>query len=438
MTASLAERMSGGGYDGYAYAYPHKLAYRPLAPPVPLHDAWRAEDRRHLFLYVHLPFCEMRCGFCNLFTTVKPGTDLVSRTLEAIERQSRAVAAAVQPEQVAQAALGGGTPTFLSEAELETLFSRLEQAWPVRWPDIPVSVEASPATVTAAKLSLLKNLGVDRLSMGVQSFVREDLISLKRPQSPDDLERACQLIRAAGFRVFNLDLIYGNEGQDARRWRHSLDRALEWLPEELYLYPLYVRKLTNLERTGKRPAEHRRDLYRQARDVLTAAGYHQVSMRLFRRADVARFADYCCQEDGMVGLGPGARSYTRALHYSTEYAVGQSGVKSIIAGFNARDRSADAVADYGVWLNLSEQRRRYVIKSLLRVEGLCLASYRRRFGSSTMADLPELHQLLDLKLAVESSGRLILTEEGIAWSDTIGPWLYSDAMNTRMSSCEFA
>jgi oxygen-independent coproporphyrinogen-3 oxidase len=301
-----------------------------------------------------------------------------------------------------------------------------------------VSFEVSPGTVTPEKLCVLKSLGVDRISMGVQSFVAEDLVSLKRPQPAGQVEHACQLIKAAHFPVFNIDLIYGNEGQDEHRWQRSLDRALEWRPEELYLYPLYVGKRTNLDRCGKRPGEHRRDLYRQGRDSLLAAGYRQISMRFFRRTDVLRTTDYCCQEDGMIGLGPGARSYTRTLHYSSEYAVGQSGVRAIIESFNSRNSAAFQFADYGVELDSAEQRRRYVIKSLLRTEGLCYSMYQRRFGTLPMQDMPELAELFEPSLAIERDGRLLLTVEGLAWSDTIGPWLYSNAVTARMSAYEFA
>src|SRR4030095_7220876 len=102
MKTTLAQRMTEGGFDGYAYAYPHKTAYRPLDPPIPLEQVWQDEDRQHLFLYVHLPFCEMRCGFCNLFTTAQPAADLVTRTLDALHRQSVIVADAVQPADIAQ------------------------------------------------------------------------------------------------------------------------------------------------------------------------------------------------------------------------------------------------------------------------------------------------------------------------------------------------
>ncbi|MEM7015384.1 MAG: radical SAM protein, partial [Verrucomicrobiota bacterium] len=214
---TLAQMMKADRYDGYAYSYPHKTSYREFESPVPLSDAWANEDRENLFLYTHLPFCEMRCGFCNLFTTVQPDGGLVGRTLEAIERQSEAVADAIRPNGVSQAAFGGGTPSFLSVEELNQLFDQLEKNWPVDWESIPVSFESSPGTLNPEKLSFLKEAGVDRLSLGVQSFLREDTIALRRPQRQEELNRACGEIKDAGFDVFNIDLIYGAEGQDSER-----------------------------------------------------------------------------------------------------------------------------------------------------------------------------------------------------------------------------
>ena len=438
MKLSLAERLRNGGYDGYSYAYPHKTAYRPLKASIPVTEAWQFEEKGSLFLYVHLPFCEMRCGFCNLFTTVQPSTSLLQQTMAAIQLQSSVVADAVEPERVTQAAFGGGTPSYLSVEELENLFGHLGRTWPVHWKNIPVSFELSPGTVTSEKLAFLRSVGIDRVSMGVQSFVREDLLSLKRPQNTSELEHALELITAAQFPVFNIDLIYGNEGQDAQRWQQSLGAALKWIPEELYLYPLYVRPLTNLDRSSKRPAQHRRELYLQARDFLCARGYRQISMRLFRRNDVFRETDYCCQDDGMIGLGPGARSYTRELHYSSEYAVGQPGVRGIIERFNSRNATDHSLVHYGIRLDEFEQRLRYVIKSLLRAEGVSQPGYRNRFGSDPFDDLPALAELLDLGLAENSSSAFTLTTEGMAASDTIGPWLYSEAVTNQMDAYQLS
>lgn len=120
MSTALRELIGEGSFQGYAYAYPHKTAYRPFDQPIPLKDVWAGEDRTALFLYAHVPFCEMRCGFCNLFTMTHPKNGFVNAYLDALNRQAEAVAEGVgKSARVTRLALGGGTPTFLTVAELE-------------------------------------------------------------------------------------------------------------------------------------------------------------------------------------------------------------------------------------------------------------------------------------------------------------------------------
>ena len=140
----------------------------------------------------------------------------------------------------------------------------------------------------------------------------------------------------------------------------------------------------------------------------------------------------------MIGLGPGARSYTQALHYSTEYAIGQTGVRGIIEDFDGRAAARHAEAEFGVSLDRAEQKLRYLIKSLLRVEGVSQAAYQRRFGDIVAANFPQLRELSEAGLVAESNGSLRLNDAGLMWSDTIGPWLYSETMSARMSAYELA
>jgi oxygen-independent coproporphyrinogen-3 oxidase len=217
-------------------------------------------------------------------------------------------------------------------------------------------------------------------------------------------------------------------------WLASVGATLRWRPEELYLYPLYVRPLTGLGNARLDADDIRPDCYREARAQLLDAGYVQVSMRLFRagHAPAEDGPVYCCQEDGMVGVGCGARSYTRALHYATEYAVRAPGIREILADYVARPDEAFDYADYGFRLGPEEQRRRYVIQSLLSGEGLAPAAYRHRFGTEAFDDLPELGELEPLGLARRDPERLSLTGEGIEHSDALGPWLYSVAVRSLM------
>jgi oxygen-independent coproporphyrinogen-3 oxidase len=371
----------------------------------------------------------MRCGFCNLFTTTHPGEELETAYLAALQRQAGRVRAALGSARVVRLAIGGGTPTYLDPRRLAALFDLCEKEFGVGARQIPVSVETSPLTATAERLRLLRERGVDRISIGVQSFIAAEAAAAGRAQQTASVEAALERIRATGFPTLNIDLIYGLPGQSVASWRESLRAALRFAPEELYLYPLYRRPLTGLDRRQVAWEDVRLDCYRAGQELLLAAGYEQVSMRMFRQPSMEVAAPvYCCQEDGMVGLGCGARSYTRRLHYATEYAVGARGVREILADYVARPAEAFDVADYGCFLNEEEQRRRYVIQSLLQAEGLSLAGYAAWFGAEAWQDLPELAELEPCGLAVAEGGWLRLTEAGLEQSDVIGPWLYSQAV----------
>lgn len=442
-------------YQSYVYAYPHKTAYgrlseHPGGRPA-LSELWAGERKDALSLYLHIPFCEVRCGFCNLFTRVGAPDELTTRYLDALDRQATAVRDALgdaEPVRFAAAAFGGGTPTFLTAGELERLCDIAEKRMGADLRSVPLSVETSPSTATADRLAVLAERGATRISIGVQSFVEDEARAAVRPQRRADVETALGLIRDARIPVLNIDLIYGIDGQDEASWQTSLDAALQWRPEELYLYPLYVRPLTGLGRTGASAAEaesawdeQRLRLYRAGRDHLLAHGYEQVSMRMFRRAGAPAAEgpdDYACQTDGMIGLGCGARSYTSRLHYSFDYAVRMREVRSIIDGYTATEDFTRA--EVGRYTDGDEARRRHLLQSVLQAGGLRLSEYRERFGSGPEEDFPAELALFQergwLDPDAPAAGLLRLSPEGLAHSDALGPDLFSPAVRAAMASYE--
>jgi oxygen-independent coproporphyrinogen-3 oxidase len=174
-------------------------------------------------------------------------------------------------------------------------------------------------------------------------------------------------------------------------------------------------------------------LYRQGRDLLLASGYEQLSMRSFRRRrSPALDSDYDCQDDGMVGLGCGARSYTRTLHYSFDYAVSVAGVRAVLDDYLTRDPADFAEALVGFALDDTEQRRRWLVKTLLRAEGVSTRLWRARFGD----DPPHLEVLERRGWLERDDAGLRLTAEGLAHSDAVGPWLVSTAVRAAMREYE--
>lgn len=436
---SLKQMLNYTPYTAYTYAYPHKMAYRPFKEPLSLKKLWAEENRQALFLYIHVPFCEMRCGFCNLFTTANPATNVVAHYLDTLRVQAERVHTSLGAIKIARMALGGGTPTFLEPAELAQLFEITERGYGVVPGEVPTSVETSPLTATPERLQLLREHGVDRISIGVQSFLEEEARAAGRAQTTAQVVTALEAIRALPFPTLNIDLIYGLPGQTVATWLWSVRSAIFYQPEEIYLYPLYVRPLTGLALHQRQPQEDvRLACYRAAREILLENGYIQVSMRMFRAAHAPAETGpvYCVQEDGMVGLGCGARSYTRAYHYSNEYAVSVKGVRAVLADYIATPASAFADAHYGFHLDSDEQHRRYILKSLLETGGLDLAAYHSHFGSEALADCPELNALHDLQLVQTNQQRMELTPTGLEYSDTIGPWLYSARVQSLMKEYE--
>jgi oxygen-independent coproporphyrinogen-3 oxidase len=431
------KEISSDPYRSYLYSYPHKTAYRELEPQLPLADLWQAEAAETFFLYMHIPFCGARCGFCNLFTLPDKRDDVHARYVDALERQARQWAAFTGHKPFARFAIGGGTPTLLAPALLEKLFDIAGNVMGLDAQQASISVETSPETVTHERMRILKERQTDRVSMGIQSFVEAEAAAIYRPQKPLEVERALDVLKGYAFPILNLDLIYGLPGQTTASWLYSLERALMYEPEEIFLYPLYTREHTivkpgDLEQRDK---DNRMACYVAARDRLLAAGYTQYSMRRFARTGGASgkpLLPYGCQEEGMVGLGCGARSYTANVHYASRYGVSRRATESIIADYVAAERYD--TADYGYVLDREERQRRYILKAILHREGLALTDYEQRFGSRVMDDYAELDNLVQAGWAEIADDVFRLTDDGLALSDSIGDWFISGKVKSRMES----
>lgn len=432
------EQFLSGNRSGwsYLYSYPHKTAYRPFPEPIPLERLWARESKESLYLYAHIPFCASKCSFCNLFSLAHPGEGLVDRYLDRLELQAKSVRMAVGSARYAGYAVGGGTPSLLEVRQLERLLAVLGGVFGVDLSRAG-SFEASPDTLDLDKIRLLSGVGLERLSLGVQTFDETESRLLGRPRPDGKLLSLLDAAASAGFPSFNLDLIYGIAGQTVGTFRASLERAVSYAPGEIFLYPLYVRPLTALHRRDPgfvREGERMDRLLEAGRQFLLENGYRQDSLRRFVLASSADAgpSEYACQEDGMVGLGVGARSYTRDVHYSTDWAVGRSEVEGILERFLSRAAADFACADHGIVLSLDDRKRRFMLKSLLKADGLDLVRYRDVFGSSASVDFPDLQRLERLELARCQEGRLRLTSRGMALSDGIGAWFIAPEVAERM------
>ena len=420
-------------YEQYTYSYPHKHSYRILDKLNSLTTTWAEENKTNLFAYLHIPFCEMRCGFCNLFTIANP-KEGVGKYLASLQREARAYREAIPSLHFEEYAIGGGTPTFLSAKDLAKMLRIFKKDLKVDTINKYGSIEASPKSITAEKIELIERYGINRISMGIQSWIKEETKLLGRPQSAQEVVKALELIKQSTIPELNLDLIYGIPSQTRISWLYSLEKTIAYQPTEIFLYPLYTRPLTGLSKMQHTATDNRLQLYRIGRDFLKTKGYTQISMRCFRQKTAPMIStDYSATTNGMVGIGAGARSYTKALHYSTNYAVTRKATKAIIHAYS--DKTNFKFIEYGFELNAEEQMRRYLIKSLIDGGRLNALSFSQLFGKKVFS-LPIIQQLFTKQWLEEQNNFFQLTEAGMEMEDVIGPMLFSKKVNQLSQAFE--
>lgn len=419
-------------YEAYAYSYPHKLAYRPFADPKSIKEVWQGQNLADLFLYVHIPYCEMRCGFCNLLTIANPKSGQRSYVDTMIDEMA-VYTNELQDLHFQEYAIGGGTPTYLSTDELSRLLGAMNLISNNTLESLVGSIECSPQTIQSDKLSLLSDYQVNRLSMGIQSWIMSETRSLGRPQSPDMVEQSIKRIKDHRFEVLNLDLIYGIKDQTTQSFIYSLDKTLSYQPEEIFLYPLYIREQTGL---GKKPQDfldNRVALYQIGRDHLLNHGYQQISMRCFRKSGITlEKSNFNPTLNNTIGIGAGARSYTSNMNYSTPFAVKMTAIRSIIEQYSNQSKNELAQIKHGIVLDEQEQKIRFILKSLIDGGRLNDNDYMIKFASRPFDDFPILHELNNKNLIHHNAGLWQLTSQGMEHEDSIGPAFYSQTVKKQI------
>ncbi len=292
-------------------------------------------------LYVHVPFCRSKCLYCDFYSVDSPA--LVDPWLRALQQE--VLSCRHEFGEFDTLYLGGGTPSLLHERQLsllmEHLFGHLRFS-----PDSEITIEVNPDDVTREKMKTLRSLGFNRVSLGVQSFFDDELAWLGRRHGADQAERAVEIIRSAGFTNLAIDLIYGLDGQDRRRWLTTLQRAVSLMPEHLSCYLLTLEEGTPFGRMksegtigGLGEAGESR-LFLLTSRVLENHGYLHYEVSNFSKGDgfASRHNLKYWTHAPYLGLGPAAHSFSRGNRWWNPRSV-EIYCRSIADGLGAVEGS---------------------------------------------------------------------------------------------------
>jgi putative oxygen-independent coproporphyrinogen III oxidase len=338
----------------------------PIADPAPLDGAlpaWVADgaDSRRLGVYLHVPFCRVRCGYCDFNTYTSDELrgarrdDYAAQAIAELRQAETVLTAAGLPDRAASTVFfGGGTPTMLPVSDLAAMLAAVRDGWGLE-SGAEITTEANPDSVDAEYLAALKAAGFTRVSFGMQSAVPHVLATLERTHDPERVPLVVRWARDAGLDV-SLDLIYGTPGERLDDWRTSLEHAVAQAPDHLSAYALIVEDGTKLARQIRRGEvaepddDLAADMYELADELLARAGYDWYEVSNWARRpspddgsptlNVADGAEHRSrhnlaywQGQDWWGIGPGAHSHVGGVRwwnvkhpaaYAERIAAGQS------------------------------------------------------------------------------------------------------------------
>jgi oxygen-independent coproporphyrinogen-3 oxidase len=364
--------------------------------------------------YIHVPFCRHRCGYCN-FTLVSGRDDLTEHYLKAIERELSWLA---EPQTVSTIFIGGGTPTHLSPADLSQLIT-LVRKWFVADTNVEFSVEANPSDINVEKVIVLRDAGVNRLSLGAQSF---NSAKLKRLERDHDADTICKSVEATRPHIPNisLDLIFAAPDETLDDWSDDLSKAIHLAPKHISTYGLTIERGTTFWNRHRRNElseiddETQRAMYELAINELSAAGFEHYEVSNFSKRGFRSVHNENYWLGGeYFAIGPGAARYINGVR-SMNHQSTTTYIKRVLANESPIVEREELTAE--------DVARERLVFGLRRLDGIDLDSFERNTGLSTRELVGDyMDQCIEQGLLRLAGGRLQLTRNGLIVSDSIWP-----------------
>ena len=379
-----------------------------------------------LSLYVHIPFCTAKCGYCD-FNSYAGQEHMIPSYTQTLVREAQLWRSATAGHTVTTVFFGGGTPSLMPLEDMGAIMDGMHAVFDIA-PDAEVTLEANPGSLDEPYLRGLLDRGFNRLSIGVQSFHDDELRALDRLHSAEDARAAVRAARAAGFANLNLDLIFGLSEQPMDRWQATVEEALALAPEHLSLYALTVEEGTPLARdvargrTAPPDPDAQADQYEWTQERLARAGYehYEISNWALPGHRCEHNMTYWeCRE--YLGLGAGAHSYLGGVRFAGA-ALPSRYLSLVEESWKETHPEASGAGDgktsmrqviSGETITPELAMADTLILGLRLIDGVSLAGFRERFGTEALDAFGErLREPLEVGLLEIVEGQLRLTEWG--------------------------
>ena len=370
-------------------------------------------------IYIHVPFCKKACHYCNFHFSTQQ--QLKPELVKAICREAYLRKDFIQ-EPINTIYLGGGTPSLLSDSELELILDTLKENYTIS-PSAEITLEANPDDIHSDKLNHWHRVGINRLSIGIQSFFEEDLYWMNRAHNALQARDCIVQAQMAGFSNLTVDLIYGTPGLTNERWQQNIQTALSLGIPHLSCYALTVEPNTALDHMVRKGQKKDVDTDLQANhfniltQTLQAAGFEHYEISNFAKPGFrSQHNSSYWQGKPYLGLGPAAHSFDGAFIRQWNISNNPLYISSLQQG---------VVPFESETLTITQKINEYLMTSLRTMEGISLNFLEKNWGEKKKLDVLNAAQIfMDRKDMILKDHHLILTQQGKFLADGIASDLF--------------
>ena len=376
-------------------------------------------QEKELGIYIHIPFCKQKCYYCD-FVSFSNKEEYIEKYVETVKREIDSYD--LSNYNITTIYIGEGTPSRIPSEKIQEILEKIKQKIPknqTKWEDIEITIELNPGTVDEEKIKKYKEIGINRLSIGLQSTNNKLLKEIGRIHTFEDFKNTYNLVKKVGFENINVDLMIGLPNQTISDVKESLNEIIKLNPTHVSVYSLIVEENTKMEQLINNKElqlpdeELERQMYWYVKNTLELNGYNHYEISNFaKKGKESKHNLNCWEQKEYIGLGLAAYSYLNGIRYGNT-----SDIEKYI---NVRDfLNSSELEESGIRIvdevqSLEDKRKEYMLLGLRKIDGVSIQNFKEKFVENPIFLFrKELEKLVNEKLITIDGDSIKLTNKGL-------------------------
>ncbi len=374
---------------------------------------------KELGIYVHIPFCKQKCYYCD-FVSFSNKEEYIEKYVETLEREIDSYD--LSNYNITTIYIGGGTPSRIPSEKIQEILEKIKQKISenqTRWKDIEITIELNPGTVDEEKIKKYKEIGINRLSIGLQSTNNKLLKEIGRIHTFEDFKKTYNLVKKVGFENINVDLMIGLPNQTISDVKESLNEIIKLNPTHVSIYSLIVEENTKMEQLINNKElqlldeELERQMYWYVKNTLELNGYNHYEISNFaKKGKESKHNLNCWEQKEYIGLGLAAYSYLNGVRYGNTSNIEE--YINVQDFFNRSELEESGIRIVDEVQTLEDKRKEYMLLGLRKIEGVSIQKFKEKFVENPIFLFrKELEKLVNEELIAIDGDFIRLTNKGL-------------------------